>query len=98
MGYRLRVDAWAYVCWFNFSYGVGADPLGLASQPKFNEIVAQELYSHVGDLGDEEDMETFEWENEAYEAKNRGVIYAKTTGLHDRLVAMIKTALVKPMK
>jgi hypothetical protein len=97
MGYRLRTSTWAYTAWFEFDWGRNGDPAGAASLPKWDAVVARELYTHVGDSGDEADGESFEWRNVAEEAANHDAIYAPKTGLHDRLVAAIKTGIVKPL-
>lgn len=42
---------WAYIAWFEFDWGEGGDPDGAASVPRFDQLSAQELYSHTGDIG-----------------------------------------------
>ena len=97
MGYRLRTsDGWAYVCWFRFDWGTGGDPDGKATAPLWDQVVARELYSHVGDSGDAADGERFEWDNLAYDDDQQARIHGKG-GLHDQLVAAVKTGLVKPI-
>ena len=74
MGYKLRVDDWAYVAWFEFDWGDGADPTGAASRPVWEKVVARELYSHVGDDGSAAAGEAFEWENLADDAGHADVV------------------------
>lgn len=93
MGYRLRTDRWAYVCWFSFDWGVNGDPEGVASRPIWNDVVARELYDHLGDHGTMTDCEEFEWENLATTAEHAAIMAT----LHDQLVMVIKSGLVKPL-
>jgi len=93
MGYKLRTTEWAYIAWFEYDYGEGSDPQGKACKPRFEQISARELYTHVGDVGDSASGEKYEWENLAYDAAHADTV-AK---LHKQLVAVVKTGLVKPM-
>jgi hypothetical protein len=93
MGYKLRTESWAYIVWLQFDWGDGADPQGVASKPYYDRIVAQELYDHVGDVGDSHSGEIYEWENLAYNQT-----YAATvTQLHKQVLATIVRGVVKPM-
>eukprot|EP01052_Picozoa_sp_SAG31_P010306 SAG31_NODE_562_length_14085_cov_164.582869_1_plen_53_part_00 len=51
MGYKLRTEEWAYVLWLAFDWGKDGDPKGEATTPLYDQIIAQELYDHVGDVG-----------------------------------------------
>ena len=89
-----RTERWRYTAWFEFDWGEGGDPQGVATRPHFDQISARELYDHQGDTGDRESGETFEWENLAHVSGNEQTV----AELHSQLVAIIKTGLVKPMK
>ena len=51
MGYKLRTARWAYICWVAFDWGERGDPQGEASQPRWEQVSARELYDHNGDDG-----------------------------------------------
>ena len=96
MGYKLRTEGWAYICWFGFEWGAGGDPKGDATYPLWDEISARELYSHHDDSGTGESGERLEWENLAYEPEHQALIEGPG-GLHAQLVAAVKLGLVKPI-
>ena len=48
MGYTLRTERWRYTAWFGFDWGENGDPKGVATNPRFDEITARELYDHEG--------------------------------------------------
>lgn len=93
MGYRLRTDVWAYVCWVEFDWGTGGDPRGSATLPKWDRVLARELYTHEGDDGSEDAGERFEWENLADDPAHREVLDA----LHTQLKAAVASGSLKPL-
>lgn len=89
MGYKLRVDNWAYISWFGFDWGVGSDPHGDASVPIWDQVLAQELYDHHGDDGTMASGERLEWENVVADSANSALV----AQLHAQLVATVKASL-----
>lgn len=90
MGYKIRVDDWAYIAWFGFDWGDGADPTGRASIPIWHQVLARELYDHRGDDGSMMSGETFEWDNVVADAANSALVQE----LHSQLVDIIRASLV----
>lgn len=93
MGYKLRTSRWAYVVWVGFDWGVGGDPSGNATKPKWDQISARELYDHDGDDGSAMSGEEYEWTNLAHEPKYSTLV----SELHAKLEAVVKTGLVHPI-
>ena len=89
---RLRVDNWAYIAWFGFDWGTGADPNGAASVPIYDQVYARELYDHHGDDGTMHSGETLEWDNVVADPANAALV----SQLHTQLVDTIKASLVQP--
>ena len=94
MGYRLRTDSWAYVCWVDFDWGVGGDPRGNATVPRWDRVLARELYTHDGDDGSQAAGERFEWTNLADEAAHQPTVEK----LHAQLVKAVGSGTVLPVR
>jgi hypothetical protein len=52
-GYTLRTDGWRYTAWFKYDWN--------STAPVWEDIVAKELYSHLGDKGDSDSGEKLEF-------------------------------------
>jgi hypothetical protein len=61
--------------------------------PKWDRVLARELYTHDGDDGSEEAGERFEWLNLADDAAHQHVVHK----LHAQLVEAVATGTVSPV-
>ena len=55
MGYSIRTDSWRYTAWVGWN--------GTALQPRWDDVNATELYSHVLKPGGPTDQSFDAWEN-----------------------------------